>query len=46
MASDIKATSHKEDLPEKETPESAPDGPLPARNQSDRRRCSGKSSLS
>jgi RNA polymerase primary sigma factor len=28
MASDIKATSHKEDLPEKETPESAPDGPL------------------
>jgi RNA polymerase primary sigma factor len=28
MASDIKATSHKEDLPEKETPETAPDGPL------------------
>jgi RNA polymerase primary sigma factor len=28
MASDIKATSHKEDLPEKEAPESAPDGPL------------------
>jgi RNA polymerase primary sigma factor len=28
MASDIKATSHKEDLQEKETPESAPDGPL------------------
>src|SRR5499427_5925440 len=28
MASDTKATSHKEDLPEKETPESAPDGPL------------------
>src|SRR5215470_11931378 len=28
MASDIKATPHKEDLPEKETPESAPDGPL------------------
>src|SRR5215831_5352615 len=28
MASDTKATSHKEDLPEKETPESAPDSPL------------------
>src|SRR5262245_49664955 len=28
MASDIKATSRKEDLPEKETPESAPDRPL------------------
>jgi RNA polymerase primary sigma factor len=28
MASDTKATSHKEDLPEKETPESAPDCPL------------------
>ena len=28
MASDTKATSHKEDLPEKETPESAPDRPL------------------
>src|SRR5262245_12610864 len=28
MASNIKATSHKEDLPGKETPESAPDGPL------------------
>ena len=28
MASDTKATSQKEDLPEKETPESAPDGPL------------------
>src|SRR5262245_19077685 len=28
MASDIKATSHKEDLPEKETPESATDRPL------------------
>ena len=28
MASDTKATSHKEDLPEKETPEGAPDGPL------------------
>src|SRR5262249_18076520 len=28
MASDIKATSRKEDLPEKEAPESAPDGPL------------------
>jgi RNA polymerase primary sigma factor len=28
IASDIKATSHKEDLPEKETPETAPDGPL------------------
>src|SRR5262245_12135800 len=28
MASDIKATSHEEDLAEKETPESAPDGPL------------------
>src|SRR5262245_34542696 len=28
MASDIKATSHEEALPEKETPESAPDGPL------------------
>src|SRR5262249_13596510 len=28
MASDTKATSHKEDLPEKEAPESAPDGPL------------------
>ena len=28
MASDIKAMSHKEDLPEKETPESAPDRPL------------------
>ena len=28
MASDTKATSHKEDLPEKETAEGAPDGPL------------------
>jgi RNA polymerase primary sigma factor len=28
MASDTKATSQKEDLPEKETPESAPDSPL------------------
>src|SRR5262249_22703385 len=28
MASDTKATSHKGDLPEKETPESAPDSPL------------------
>src|SRR5262245_19255141 len=28
MASDTKATSHKEDLPEKETPESVPGGPL------------------
>jgi RNA polymerase primary sigma factor len=28
MASDTKAMPHKEDLPEKETPESAPDGPL------------------
>src|SRR5262245_25271961 len=28
MAGDIKATSRKEDLPEKETPESAPDRPL------------------
>src|SRR5258706_14409700 len=28
MASDIKATSQKEDLPEKETLETAPDGPL------------------
>ena len=28
MASDTKATSHKEDVPEKETPESAPDSPL------------------
>src|SRR5262245_2189998 len=28
MASDIKATSRKEDLPEKETPEGAPDRPL------------------
>src|SRR4029077_7747046 len=28
MTSDTKATSHKEDLPEKETPESAPDSPL------------------
>jgi hypothetical protein len=28
MASDTTATAHKEDLPEKETPESAPDSPL------------------
>src|SRR5262249_2381448 len=28
MASDTKATPHKEDLPEKEAPESVPDGPL------------------
>src|SRR5262249_32672673 len=28
MASDIKATSRKEDLPEREAPETAPDSPL------------------
>jgi len=28
MASDTKAASHKEDVPEKEAPETAPDGPL------------------
>src|SRR5262245_48651351 len=28
MASDIKATSQNEDVPEKEAPETAPDGPL------------------
>ena len=28
MASNIKATSQKEDVPEKETPETAPDSPL------------------